>query len=76
MNNTNPSITEKQLRLVVRDEVGSLIRLHASTCQFVVDEHPARLRSIERRTATLLGLMIGSGILGGASSVALTKIFG
>jgi hypothetical protein len=74
MNNDNHHPTdESTLRLVIRDEVSRLIKTHATTCTFHVDEHPKRLRTLETNYAKLVGIMIGSSTLGGAMGAAVIK---
>jgi len=73
-NDNHQPATEVNLRLIVRDEVAALIRLHATTCRFVLEEHPARLRQIETSYARLTGFMLGSGLLGGTFGAAIAKI--
>jgi len=71
----NPNHPEEEiLRLIIRDEVSKLIQAHEKTCQFVADEHPTRLRKLENRLSTLIGLMTGSGLIGGGISALATKL--
>jgi len=71
-NNHHPT-DETTLRLIIRDEVSKLIKAHVTTCIFTVDEHPKRLRTLESNYAKLIGIIIGSSTLGGATGAAIIK---
>ena len=76
MSNTPPpSASEDHLRLVVRDEVGELIRTHVLACPFTIDHHPKRLRHLETNYARLTGFLLASGLLGGTAGAAVAAIF-
>lgn len=75
MDNQLPALPyEQQLRLVIRDEVLKLIETHELRCPFTADEYPKRLRRLESNWATLVGLLIGSGVLGGAIGAQLSAL--
>lgn len=61
-------------RLIAREEANRVILQHLSLCPFSTDEVSRRLRAIETRFATLIGIMIGSGILGGMSGALFTRL--
>lgn len=64
-----------QTRLIARDEARLVIQEHLTLCPLVQDKLPERLRAIEITQARLIGFMAGSGLLGGLSSLALSKLF-
>jgi hypothetical protein len=55
-----------------------VIEEHKKTCPASINMSDVlvRLRGLEIRFSTLVGLMIGSGILGGGISVGLAKLIG
>lgn len=62
------------LRAIVREECTAAIQLHLQHCPLMVTGVEPRLRSLESRLATLIGLAIGSGVFGGAIGAAATKL--
>jgi hypothetical protein len=62
------------LRAMARDEAQQIILTHLKLCPFAGERISERLRAIETKFATLIGLMIGSGLLGGTVAAALTKL--
>ena len=72
-----PLQTDTQtLRLLIRDEVTTLLEKHALACPFIADDHKTRLRLLENRFSSLVAWMLGTGVTSGASAFALSKIFG
>lgn len=63
-----------ELHLVARDEASKVILQHLSLCPFAQLEIEKRLRSLEARFLTLVGFMLGSGLLGGVAGVGLSKL--
>jgi hypothetical protein len=59
------------LRLIVRDEIAAALRTHGILCPFAADAVEARLRQMEIGHARLIGLLIGSSLLGGSGTAAL-----
>lgn len=62
------------VRLIARDEANKVILEHLALCPFARADVEERLRKVETRLATLIGLMVGSGVLGGATTFALSKL--
>lgn len=56
------------------DPIASAIDRHAEQCSFKADKVSDRLRTLEIRFATLIGLMLGAGFIGGSVSGALIKL--
>jgi hypothetical protein len=56
------------------DRIGLAIERHRQLCGLLAENIPERLRTLELKTATLLGLMIGAGTLGGTIGGALIKL--
>jgi len=54
--------------------IQAAIDRHATLCGYAAEETSQRLRNLEVRFATLVGLMIGCGAIGGAVSGALVKL--
>ena len=70
-----------ELQPPVRIPAGPIIGLikgaieeHRQLCPLATDQIPERLRTLETRTATLVGLIVGSSILGGSLTAALAKL--
>jgi hypothetical protein len=66
----------EQTRLVAAQEAERMILQHLKLCPFANLNIEARLRKIELRFATLIGFMLGSGMLGGISGALLSKLIG
>lgn len=62
------------IRLLARKEAEQVIMQHLSLCPFSQDGIQRRLREIETRFGTLVGFMIGSGLIGGATGALLGKL--
>ena len=67
---------KSELHLVARDEAGKVILQHLSLCPFAQLDIEKRLRTQEQRFFTLIGFMLGSGLLGGAAGAAISKLLG
>jgi hypothetical protein len=52
-----------------------MIDRHATACAVLVEKLPERLRALEIKFATLIGLMCGSGFLGGVTANLLRSLF-
>jgi hypothetical protein len=63
------------LRAIIREECTAAIRLHLAECPLNRVQVEPRLRTVETRLATLIGLVVGSGILGGATGAMAAKLF-
>ncbi len=75
MNDHQPLLSEpEKIRLIVRDETNKLLLAHLQLCPFVGNEIEKRTRSLETKIAKLIGFMVGSGLLGGASGAAVAKL--
>lgn len=61
-------------RLIAEAAARQVVIEHLGLCPFTKDDVNKRLRSMEIRFGTLLGFMVGSGILGGVSGALLTKL--
>jgi hypothetical protein len=66
--------TSEALRAIVREECTAAIQTHLTACPLMVTGVEPRLRSVESRIATLIGIAIGSGTFGGAIGAAATKL--
>jgi hypothetical protein len=62
------------IRLIAEQEAQRVIMQHLALCPFAKDDVSKRLRNIETRFATLVGIMVGSGLLGGVSGALMTKL--
>jgi hypothetical protein len=62
------------IRLVARDEAEKAIVQHLHLCPLNSQEVISRVRAVEITLSRLIGLMIGSGIAGGATSTFLTHL--
>ena len=60
---------------LAREQAESVILQHLSLCPFAGLRIEERVRAIETRFATLIGFMLGSGLLGGVAGAALVKTF-
>jgi len=67
---------QNEIRAVARDEAGRIIVQHLTLCPFATLDIEKRLRSLELRFVTLIGFMLGSGVLGGVAGVGLSKLLG
>ncbi len=75
MNDNEQHLTSNgNIRLIVRDETNKLLLAHLQLCPFVSNQIENRTRGLEIKLARLIGFMIGSGLLGGASGAAVTKL--
>jgi hypothetical protein len=66
----------EQTRLIAANEAERMILQHLKLCPFANLAIEERLRKIELRFATLLGFMLGSGMLGGISGALFSKLIG
>ena len=62
-------------RMIARDEANHAIIQHISLCPLNSEHIAERLRLLENRFSLLIGLMVGSGLLGGLAGGALIKLF-
>jgi hypothetical protein len=58
----------------VRELLRQEVEAHARHCRLSTEQIPERLRQIEIKLATLLGLMLGAGTLGGTVGAAIIKL--
>jgi len=63
-------------RFIARNEAEKVILQHLNLCPFAALKIEERLRVIETRFATLVGIMIGSGLLGGVAGAAFSRLLG
>lgn len=61
-------------RIMARLEVDRAIFQHLQHCPFANLHIEERMRSLENRFSLLIGLMVGSGLLGGISGALLQKL--
>ncbi len=61
-------------RLIAREEANAAVLQHLSLCPFSRTDVESRLRGLEARFSLLVGVIIGSGILGGAIGGAVTTL--
>lgn len=66
--------TEKNTRLLIRDEATKLLIQHLSLCPFISNKIEERTRKLETRIAWLFGAIAGSGLFGGLTGAAITQI--
>jgi hypothetical protein len=69
------ALTAEIVRLIIRDEVTTLINAHQLNCPFAHDGYPDRIRKIELSFAKLVGLMAGSAVAGNLIGEQLSKLF-
>lgn len=67
---------KNELGLLIRDEAGKVILQHLDLCPFARLQIERRLRDLEGRFLTLIGFMIGSGLLGGVAGAVASKLLG
>lgn len=60
------------IQMVAREEAERAILLHIGRCQFVQSDIEPRLRVVELSLSKLIGFMLGSGMLGGATGAMVT----
>jgi hypothetical protein len=63
-----------QTILLARQEAERAILQHLTLCPFANLHIEERLRTIELRFAWLIGLMMGSGLIGGIAGAALQRL--
>ncbi len=63
-----------QIRAVAREEAEKAIATHLALCPFATTGVNERLRTVELRFATLVGLLMGSGVLGGIAGAGLSAL--
>jgi len=61
-------------RAIAREEAWRCIAQHRTDCPFLADKSADRLRALELRFNLLVGIIIGSGILGGAIGGTIATI--
>jgi hypothetical protein len=78
MNNNTPgrrlSATETTIRLIVREEVDAGIQRHLKDCLFNKSAVEPRVRTLETRLSTFIGLIIGNGVLGAAAGAIAARL--
>lgn len=78
MNNNTPgrrlSVTENALRLIVREEIDSAIESHLANCMFNKTSVEPRVRTLETRLSTFIGLIVGNGLLGAVSGAVAARL--
>jgi hypothetical protein len=68
-----PTTQDDNTRLLARDEISKALIAHLSLCPLAGQDVSTRLRNLEVSYARLVGYMIGSGLISGASIFALSK---
>lgn len=63
-----------QTILLARQEAENVIQNHTRNCPFAALKIEERLRNLENRFAILIGLMLGSGIIGGYVGATLQHL--
>jgi len=61
--------------MIARTEANKVILQHLSLCPFAQLNIEERTRKLENRFSLLIGTMIGSGLIGGATSAAILRMF-
>lgn len=61
-------------RLVAEAAARQVIIEHIKLCPFAGSRVEERLRTLESRFALMIGLMLGSGFIGGATAATLAKL--
>ena len=62
-------------RLIAEAAARQVVMEHIRLCPFAGSKIDERVRTLETNFARLLGFMLGSGIIGGATAASLTKLF-
>lgn len=70
----NDTTDERRLRLIIRDETNALLMAHLKLCPFVGNKVEERLRAVEMKSSTIVGLIIGSNVLGAATGATVAKM--
>jgi hypothetical protein len=63
-----------EVRAICRDEVAKALDRHLALCPFATSKIDERLRRVELRLSTLVGLLLGSGAIGGISGAIVTAL--
>jgi len=63
-------------RLIAEAAARQVVMEHIRLCPFAGSKIDERVRTLETSFARLLGFMLGSGIIGGATAASLAKLFG
>ena len=61
-------------RMIATEEARKVILQHLDLCPFAGLKIEQRVRNLEVRFAMLTGLMMGSGLIGGATAAAITRL--
>jgi hypothetical protein len=64
------------MAFIARQEADRAIMRHLRLCPFSNLQIEYRLRAIENRLSLLIGLMLGSGLIGGATATVIGKLVG
>jgi len=75
-NKSIPVAAQTWIQMLAREEAQKVILQHLDLCPFTALEIEDRVRKIETRFALLIGFMVGSGLLGGATGAAVFKMLG
>lgn len=62
-------------QLIARREAEKVILQHLTLCPFAQLNIELRMRKLENRFTLLIGTMIGSGLIGGATASVISKLF-
>ena len=63
-----------QTKMIAAEEARKVILQHLDLCPFAGLKIESRVRNLETRFATLIGVMLGSGLIGGATAAAITRL--
>lgn len=63
-------------RLIAADEANRQILKHLALCPLATEQIGQRLRTLECRYFLLIGLMLGSGTIGGITGATVARIWG
>lgn len=67
---------DQRVRLISREIADEQIIQHLHLCPFAADSVGPRLRAVEISMGRLIGFLLGSGALGGASGAIVAKLIG
>ena len=71
--NRSNRLDQNTVRLIAANEASKIIGTHLHLCPFAQLDIEPRIRTIEQRFCLLLGALLGSGIIGGATGATIAQ---